>query len=81
MTLDKIENAIERGNFVIHPHGVSMWPMIRNGVDSVVVNPVNGRLKKYDLPVYLDNRGRYVVHRIIDVTEKGYVICGDGQIR
>ncbi len=78
MTLDKIENAIERGNFVIHPHGVSMWPMIRNGVDSVVVNPVNGRLKKYDLPVYLDNRGRYVVHRIIDVTEKGYVICGDG---
>ncbi len=78
MDLTKIEDAIERGNFVIHPHGVSMWPMIRNGIDSVVVNPVNGRLKKYDLPVYLDNHGRYVVHRIIDVTEKGYVICGDG---
>ena len=78
MVFKKIEDAIKKGNFVIHPHGVSMWPMIRNGLDSVVVNPVEGRLKKYDLPVYLDNRGRYVVHRIIDVTEKGYVICGDG---
>lgn len=78
MVFKRIEDAIKKGNFVIHPHGVSMWPMIRNGLDSVVVNPVDGRLKKYDLPVYLDNRGRYVVHRIIDVTEKGYVICGDG---
>jgi len=78
MKTDKIEDAIKRGNFVIHPHGVSQWPMIRNGIDSVVVNPVEGRLKKYDLPVYIDNRGRYVVHRIIGVTDKGYIICGDG---
>ena len=78
MNLTKIEDAIKKGNFVIHPHGVSMWPMIRNGIDSVVVNPVEGRLKKYDLPIYVDNRGRYVVHRIIDVTDSGYVICGDG---
>lgn len=78
MTIDKIEDAIQRGNFVIHPHGVSMWPMIRNGKDSVIINPVEGRLKKYDLPVYLDNKGRYVVHRVIDVTDKGYIICGDG---
>lgn len=78
MNFDKIEDAVQRGNFVIHPHGVSMWPMIRNGTDSVVINPVDGRLKKYDIPLYIDNRGRYVVHRIIKVTEKGYVICGDG---
>ena len=73
-----IEEAVQRGNFVIHPHGVSMWPMVRNGVDSLVINPVEGRLKKYDIPLYKDNRGRYVVHRIIKVTEEGYVICGDG---
>ncbi len=73
-----IEEAVARGNFVIHPHGVSMWPMVRNGVDSLVINPVEGRLKKYDIPLYKDNRGRYVVHRIIKVTEEGYVICGDG---
>ncbi len=78
MTFDKIEDAVKRGNFVIHPHGVSMWPMVRNGIDSVVINPAQGRLKKYDIPLYLDNRGRYVVHRIIEVTDTGYVICGDG---
>ncbi len=73
-----LEQAIARGNFVIRPKGVSMWPMIRNGKDSIVVQPVKGRLKKYDLPVYKDNIGRYVVHRIIEVTDTGYVICGDG---
>lgn len=78
MTVDKIEDAVARGNFVIHPHGVSMWPMIRNGTDSVVINPVEGRLKKYDIPLYIDRRGRYVVHRIMKVTDNGYVICGDG---
>lgn len=78
MTVDRIEDAVQRGNFVIHPHGFSMWPMIRNGIDSVVINPVEGRLQKYDIPLYLDNIGRYVVHRVIDVTETGYVICGDG---
>lgn len=73
-----LEQAIARGNFVIRPIGVSMWPMIRNGKDSILVQPVKGRLKKYDLPVYKDNIGRYVVHRIIEVTDTGYVICGDG---
>lgn len=78
MKYSKIEEAVKRGNFVIHPHGVSMWPMIRHGVDSVVINPQEGRLKKYDIPLYKDKLDRYVVHRIIEVTDTGYVICGDG---
>lgn len=73
-----IEEAVKKGNFVIHSHGVSMWPMIRNGKDSVHIEPVEGRLKKYDIPLYKDNTGRYVIHRIIKVTDTGYVICGDG---
>lgn len=78
MKISKIEDAVARGNFVIHPRGVSMWPMIRHGKDSVVINPPQGRLKKYDIPLYKDKRDRYVVHRIIEVTDTGYVICGDG---
>ncbi|MBQ8795523.1 MAG: S24/S26 family peptidase [Clostridia bacterium] len=74
----KIEDAVARGNFVIHPKGVSMWPMIRHGKDSVVINPVSGRLKKYDIPLYKDRLDRYVVHRVIEVNDEGYVICGDG---
>lgn len=78
MKFSTIEDAVANGNFVIHPHGVSMWPMIRHGKDSVVINPVSGRLKKYDIPLYKDKLDRYVVHRIIKVTDTGYVICGDG---
>lgn len=73
-----IEEAVKAGNFVIHSHGVSMWPMIRNGKDSIRIEPVEGRLKKNDIPLYKDRLGRYVVHRIIKVTDTGYVICGDG---
>ena len=78
MKMAKIEDAVARGNFVIHPKGVSMWPMIRHGKDSVVINPVSGRLKKYDIPLYKDRLDRYVVHRVIEVNDEGYVICGDG---
>lgn len=73
-----IEDAVKSGNFVIHSHGVSMWPMIRNGIDSVHIEPVSGRLNKFDIPLYKDNRGRYVIHRVIKVTDTGYVILGDG---
>ncbi|MBQ9742565.1 MAG: S24/S26 family peptidase [Ruminococcus sp.] len=73
-----IEQAVQKGNFVIHPHGVSMWPMIRNGIDTVLIEPVQGRCEKYDIPLYKDRLGRYVVHRIIEVTDTGYVILGDG---
>ncbi len=73
-----IEEAVARGHFVITPHGVSMWPMIRNGKDTVLIEPAEGRLEKYDIPLYKDKRGRYVVHRIIEVTDTGYIICGDG---
>lgn len=73
-----IEEAVQSGHFVVGPHGFSMWPMIRNGIDTVLIEPVNGRLKKYDIPLYKDSLDRYVVHRIIEVTDTGYVICGDG---
>lgn len=73
-----IEKAVERGHFVARPHGVSMWPMIRNGIDTVLIEPVHGRCEKNDIPLYKDRRGRYVIHRIIKVTDTGYVICGDG---
>ncbi len=78
MHTSTIEEAVKNGNFVIHPKGVSMWPMIRSGKDSVVINPHHGRLKKYDIPLYKDHIDRYVVHRIIEVTDTGYIICGDG---
>lgn len=56
--------------------GVSMYPMLRNRKDTIIVRPYVGRLNKYDVPLY--KRGtEYVLHRIIEVLPDSYVIRGD----
>ena len=49
------------------PRGVSMLPMLRQGRDTVTLSPVTGRLRKYDLPLYRREDGRYVLHRVVGV--------------
>ena len=60
------------------PRGVSMLPMLRQGRDKVILSPVKGRLKKYDLPLYQRDNGQYVLHRIVGVGET-YTCIGDNQ--
>lgn len=72
-----IEEVIkENGVYVSTTVGVSMYPMLRNRRDTIMIKPVAGRLKRYDVPLY--RRGDdYVLHRIVAVKPEGYVICGD----
>lgn len=58
--------------------GQSMWPLIHQQRDNIIIVKPEGRLKKYDIPVYLLPSGKYVMHRIIDVKDDHYVILGDG---
>lgn len=76
-----IENVLEtQGVFVSTTVGVSMYPMLRNRRDTIVIRPCQGRLKKYDIPLY--KRGpSYVLHRIIKVQPDSYTICGDNCIQ
>lgn len=74
-----IEERIKSGgNVSFTPMGVSMYPMLRNGRDSVVLSPLPDRLKKYDVILYRRANGKYVLHRIIGVGEK-YTCIGDNQ--
>lgn len=72
-----IEDILEKnGYFICTIVGVSMFPMLRNRKDSVVIKPVERKLEVYDVPLY--RRGNdYVLHRIIDIKDNGYVIRGD----
>ncbi len=76
----KIEDVLQEDKiFVSTTVGVSMYPMLRNRRDTIIIEPYEGRLKKYDIPLY--KRGsRYVLHRIVDVLPDSYVICGDNCI-
>lgn len=58
------------------PNGISMLPMLRQGIDSVVLSPLPEQLKKYDLPLYRRDDGKYVLHRIIK-TGQTYTCIGD----
>lgn len=60
------------------PQGVSMLPMLRQNIDSVVLSPLPRQLHKYDLPLYRRADGKYVLHRIIRAGET-YTCMGDNQ--
>lgn len=62
------------------PRGVSMLPMLRQGIDKVVLSPLPGKLKKYDLPLYQRDNGQYVLHRIVEAGES-YTCLGDNQFQ
>jgi hypothetical protein len=73
----------ENGRLIYSNRGVSMYPLIRQGKDLVVIEPVSGRLKKYDVPLYKRSNDShvYVLHRIIKVRENDYVIRGDNCLK
>ncbi len=77
---DRIEKAIaEKGIYAGKTIGDSMNPMLVQGRDTVFIKKPDFPLKKYDVPVY--HRGdHYTMHRIVKVTKKGYVICGDNRV-
>jgi len=72
------ESLKQNGIYVTSTKGDSMTPMLVEGRDKVVIVPPVFPLKKYDIPVYR-KQGHYTMHRIVKVTKKGYIICGDNR--
>lgn len=66
----------KRGIYVGTVNGSSMFPMLRNKKDTVIIRPLTGKLKKYDVALYR-KRNMYVLHRVVKVMPDGYIICGD----
>lgn len=82
MEKQTFEQVLARdGRLVYTNKGDSMMPLIKEGRDLVVIVPPCGRLKKYDVPLYKRDNGKYVLHRVLKVRGDGYVICGDNRWR
>ena len=76
-----IQESLSAGKSVrFSPKGTSMLPMLRQGIDCVVLSPISDKLKKYDLPLYQRENGKYVLHRIIRVGDT-YTCIGDNQFQ
>jgi len=68
-----------KGKLIYTNVGDSMEPLIRQGRDLLIISKVEGRLHKYDVPLYKRDSGQYVLHRILKVRKDDYVICGDNR--
>ncbi len=73
------EQLAKSGKLIYTNKGDSMMPLIKQDRDLLVIEPVHGRLKKYDVPLYKRDSGQYVLHRILKVRDSDYVICGDNR--
>lgn len=60
------------------PRGISMLPMLRQGVDCVILSPAPEKLRKYDIPFYRRDDGKFILHRVVEVGET-YTCIGDNQ--
>ena len=67
------------GEFRMYPHGTSMRPLIRQGIDSVVLEKMRRAPKKNDILFYQRRDGSYILHRVWGVTDKGLTLVGDNQ--
>ncbi len=73
---EKIKNG---GEVTFSPKGVSMLPLIRPELDSVVLKKADGSLKKGDIAFYRRDNGKFVLHRVIGAKNGIYQMCGDNQ--
>ena len=73
----KIEEILqEKGVYVGPTVGYSMYPMLKDRRDTIVVRPKTERLLPLDVALYISD-GKYVLHRVLEVVEDGYIIRGD----
>lgn len=66
----------DKGTYIGPTVGISMLPMLKNRRDTIVVKAKSERLAPLDVALY--KRGdAYILHRVLEVKEKGYIIRGD----
>lgn len=76
-----IEEKLREGGLVtFSPHGQSMLPLIREGMDSVTISALKCMAKIGDVVFYQRPSGQFVLHRIVGRDKDGLVLCGDNQL-
>lgn len=58
-------------------HGFSMIPLLHDGGDRVRLVKPKGRLSVGDVALCITDMDKYVLHRVVDLRDGGYVLRGD----
>ena len=77
------EEYLEKNGELVYTNtGRSMLPMLRQHRDLMVIRPkTEERCRKYDVVLYVRPPHRYVLHRVVEVRDKDYVILGDNCLK
>lgn len=67
------------GEFRLYPHGTSMLPLLRQGIDSVGLRRLDRAPRKFDILFYQRLDGSYVLHRVKDISSDSLILWGDNQ--
>lgn len=59
--------------------GDSMLPCIRPQKDILHLVYPTAHIQKYDVILYRRTNGSYILHRVMEVRDTEYVLCGDNQ--
>ena len=78
--LSDYKTQIEKNDVIAFvPGGNSMWPTLKNRKQSVIVKAKTKRLDKFDVALYVRGQNTFVLHRVMQVVDDGYMMCGDSQ--
>lgn len=72
---EKLNNG---GTVQIPITGTSMLPLLVQGRDSVILSPAE-KVFVGDIIFYKRDDGHFVLHRVIDIKNDEYILCGDNQ--
>lgn len=75
------EELATRGVYYATTEGDSMAPLFRTHESVVCFRPLQGRLKRLDVPLVRREDGHCVMHRIVKVCKDGYITRGDNRRR
>ena len=75
------EELLEENGYLVYTNvGTSMMPLLRQRRDLIEIRKKGPeRCRKYDVVLYKIGK-KYILHRVIKVREKDYVIVGDHNI-
>ncbi len=62
------------------PRGTSMLPLIREGLDSVILSPLPDKILSGDIILYKRDSGQFVLHRVMKAKNGSFTMCGDNQV-
>ncbi len=73
----QLEELNKYGKYFSVPRGISMRPMILSKEGIVEIHKLEHPARRYDLVLYIRGEDQGVIHRVLHVRDRDYIIAGD----